>query len=778
MRYRHQQDRHVTEEKKAPANFAGVAAMFLLAAVLLLAAAPSAQAETCANEARRSEQGAPGLALPDCRAYEMVSPAGLSPLRNELTGFQASPSGDHMAYYSILPPSPGSQWGVHYLATRHASGWSSRDMIPPQSVEQEKWCFPSIVYSPDLSKSVLQDGWNWGEGYPTYPDSLYPNDCGHDAPLLVPAEPLGAQNLFLHDSEDPVEAGFYQLLNQTPPDLAARNAYFQAASADFSHVVFSSAAQLTPEAPPPGPLTIKATGSVAEDLYENAGGVVRLVTLLPGGEPVWGLLANANVSDNRVGAAAFTNAVSDDGERVFFYVGGELSEKEQIWHFVGGSLYLRLNAGQAPVEECAGPAKPCTVQVDAAQGGPESGGGRFQWASRDGSKAFFTDERKLTADSKAQTAKPDLYEYDLQRPEGERLTDLTAGAPEPADVLGLSGISDDGSYVYFVAKGLLSGEQANSQGDKAQAGKANLYLRHNGATTFIAALGLPTGELMLEKDDVCDWASSIIPIEGRAPCMSARVSADGKLLAFNSLESLTGYDNAVVDPERPGERDNEIFLYDAAADALSCASCDPGGAPPTAAFFTGDPRIPEPMTTGFGVSYTSPGYLTRSLSEDGAVFFDTTNRLLSGDMNGTSDVYEYEGGNLHLISTGASPDPASFRDASADGSDVFFITTQPFARSDTDKASSLYDARVNGGFAEPPLPVVCESEEACHTAHQEPPAASTSGTSHFEGPEEGANHPRCPKGKAKRHGKCVGRKHHKRHKRSHRRANNSRGGLK
>jgi hypothetical protein len=752
------------------------AASLLLTVLLLTVVAPSAQAETCPNEARRSEQGAPGLALPDCRAYELVSPSGLEPLKSDTTGFQASLSGDRAAFYSQLPPAPGSQWGVHYLATRGASGWSSRDMIPPQSVEQEKWCFPSIVYSPDLAKSVLYDGWNWGEGYPTYPDSIYPDECGHDAPLLVPGEPLGAQNLFLHDSGDPAAAGFYQLLNLTPPNLAARNAYFQAASGDFSHIVFSSAAQLTPEAPPPGPLPIQATNSVAEDLYENAGGVVRLVTLLPGGEPVWGLLANANVSDNRVGAAAFTNAVSDDGERVFFYAGGELSATESVWHFVGGSLYLRLNAGQPPVEECAGPGSACTVQLDAAQGGPESGGGRFQWASGDGSKAFFTDERKLTEDSKAQTGKPDLYEYDLQRPAGERLADLTADAPEPADVLGLSGISGDGSYVYFVAKGLLSGEQANSQGDKAQAGKANLYLRHAGATTFIAALELPTSELLLERGDACDWASSIIPIGGPAACMSARVSPDGAFLAFNSLERLTGYDNTVVEPNEPGERDNEIFLYEAAADTLSCASCDPSGAPPTASFFASDPRVQPPMSAKNGKpTYQTPGYLTRSLSEDGADFFDTTNRLLSGDLNDKSDVYEYKGGNLHLISTGTSPDPASFRDASASGDDVFFLTTQPFARSDTDKALSLYDARVNGGFPEPPPPVVCESEEACHTAHQQPPASSTSGTSHFEGPEEGPNHPRCPKGQVKRHGKCVKphrhrkAKHHKRHAHTNRR---------
>jgi hypothetical protein len=731
-----------------------------------LALPGAASGAGCANEQFRS---GPSAALPDCRAYEMVSPAGLEPFKADITGFQASLGGDRMAFYSQLSPAPGSQWGVLYLASRGVSGWSSRDMIPPQSVEQEKFCFPSIVYSPDLAKSVLADGWNWGEGYPTYPDNTYPHDCGHDAPLLVAGEPLGAQNLFLHDSDAPAQAGFYQLLNLTPPDLVARNAYFQAASSDFSHVVFSSAAQLTPEAPVPGPLTIG--GYAAEDLYENAGGVVRLVTLLPGGEPVWGLLANATVSDQPVGAAAFTNAVSDDGERVFFYAGGEPSETD----FVGASLYLRKNAGQAPVEECATSARACTVQLDAAQGGPESGGGRFQWATPDGSKAFFTDERKLTGDAKAQTGKPDLYEYDLQRPEGQRLTDLSADAPEAADVLGLSGISNDGAYVYFVAEGLLSGEQANSHGDKAQAGKANLYLRHAGATTFIVALELPTGETLLEKGDACDWDSSINPVTTADSCMSARVSGDGKLLVFNSLESLTGYDNALVDPERPCERDHEIFHYQAGAGALSCASCDPSGAAPTAAFFASDPRIPEPMNGKNGPTYKTPGYLTRSLSENGAVFFDTTNRLLAGDVNGKSDVYEYDGAGLHLISTGTSPDPASLRDASASGDDVFFITTQALVGGDGDNSMSLYDARVGGGFAQPQRPSTCEGiegEGSCRGPLPTPPGAASPLSATFVGPGNPPPPPRtshCKKGfrQVKVHARkvCKRVRRHRKHRR-------------
>lgn len=250
--------------------------------------------------------------------------------------------------------------------------------------------------------------------------------------------------------------------------------------------------------------------------------------------------------------------------------------------------------------------------------------------------------------------------------------------------------------------------------------------------------------------------------------MTARVSPDGRFLAFNSLRSLTGYDNTVVNPEHPGEVDNEIFLYDAAGGELRCVSCNPSGEPPTANFIRGG-ELPRPAG-----EFREPSYLTRSLSDTGRVFFTTANALLPADINGVSDVYEYEGGELHLISTGASPDHSEFKDASASGDDVFFITTQPFARADTDKGISLYDARIGGGFREPPPPVVCESEEACHTAHQEPPAASTPGSAHFEGP---GNELRCPKGFVKRHGSCLKVRKHRHKVRHHKRANRNRGGV-
>ena len=82
------------------------------------------------------------------------------------------------------------------------------------------------------------------------------------------------------------------------------------------------------------------------------------------------------------------------------------------------------------------------------------------------------------------------------------------------------------------------------------------------------------------------------------------------------------------------------------------------------------------------------------------MFFSTSNKLLPGDVNGLSNVYEYAGGELHLISTGTSaPDPSFSVMRAPNGEDVFFITSQSLVASDTDNTLSLYDARVGGGFA-------------------------------------------------------------------------------
>ena len=119
----------------------------------------------------------------------------------------------------------------------------------------------------------------------------------------------------------------------------------------------------------------------------------------------------------------------------------------------------------------------------------------------------------------------------------------------------------------------------------------------------------------------------------------------------------------------------------------------------------------------------------RALSDDGSrVFFSTAQALVPEDVNGRVDVYEYESGGVHLISSGRSPADSWFMDASASGNDVFFTTSQQLVGWDTDQEYDVYDARVGGGLPDPvPSATPCADggcQGALATQPLVPPAAS------------------------------------------------------
>ena len=665
------------------------------------------------------------LQLPDCRAYEQVSPPQAEPYfesngnpgnlvgRNiraagQTFGSQASDSGERMLYFSTYGLPGAASDGAFFLASRGLNGWLIEDPVPPQSVTNSgDGCFNAYfpLRTPEFSDWVLADG--YGQGEP--PEYKLQSHCATDEPALVEAEPPGLQNLFLHESGAGFEAGHYQLINtprSAPEGASADDAWAQGASEDLSRVVFTEAARLTPDAPAiTAPVSGSADHGPSEDLYMWSGGTVRLVTVLPGGAALAGSLANGDVPHDEgppagVGAATFTHAVSSDGAHVAFEA--------------GGNLYVRENAQQPPEGECSTPAQACTVALDAGEGGSGAGGGHFEWASSDGSRVFFTDEQDLTAGAKAAAGKPDLYEYDFKAPVGSRLTDLTAGTGEAGGVLGVSGASEEGSVVYFVAEANLTGGQANTVGASAQPGKPNLYVRQGGKTTFIATLG---------AGDSDDW-------ESPPQYTTARVSPSGQFIAFDSLSELTGFDNhgpcaGNVEPLGPGQC-QEIFLYDAERSVLSCASCAPSGELPS-----GPVRIGPPIRTDGTINENAVGYLQRFLSDSGQVFFNTIGRLLPGDTNGLSNVYEYENGELRLLSPGSSGADAYFSEASANGENVFLLSSELLGSSKGE--IGLFDARVDGGFPEAPAPVTPCGEGDC-APPAGAPSFSTPASMTFVGP--------------------------------------------
>jgi hypothetical protein len=677
--------------RKALASFVtAVGVAGLLSAGALTVAVSSASAEVCPNEGFRTGYSA---ALPDCRAYELLAP-GVQPffdtfgeevnaklgepiIGSELSTFASEASTTSgLAFYSTFAPPGSTTDGPFYLASRGPGGWSFKNLIPPQQTEETVLCLPYMAdWSANLERGVLADGFTvpFGKG----------TTCGADEPELVPGEPRGSQNLFLRDSS----TNSYQLIDQAPLTGASSTALYQGGSRDLGLVVFSEEAELTPGAP------------AGVDYYVWAGGSTdRLLTILPDGKLTEGAIADATSDLASEKSPTYTHAIAPNGSRIEFTAEGDLFSRVHP---------DEAQSGFDEVKQCDEPSKACTVQVDVSETAEPGGGGVFQGSSGEGGElVFFTDENRLTSDSTAVTGEPDLYEYNFSKPVGERLTDLTvdSNAGEHADVLGFVGNNESGSpgaFAYFVATGALALNK-NSASGTATSGAPNLYLAHEGTTTFIATLSV--------AEDSCDW---------EVPCMTARVSPNGRYMAFDSLEQLTGFDNLDARTSQP---DQEIFLYDADANNLSCASCGKNGTAPTS---PASIRLPE----GNSAKPTNPLHLQRNVSNSGQVFFDTRNQLLGAARNGVSNVYEYEGGELYLLSSGTAEAPSYFYEASADGGDVYLITAQALTEESNSVELAVFDAKVDGGF---PAPSETRSEpcsgESCsgqQSIAPRPPATSS-----------------------------------------------------
>ncbi len=334
----------------------------------------------------------------------------------------------------------------------------------------------------------------------------------------------------------------------------------------------------------------------------------------------------------------------------------------RVYLYEGGNLHVRDGA--------------TLKQADADVGG----GGSFQLASTDGSLAYFTKAG-------------DLYRYGT-------VTDAANKITSTADVQGVLGAAANGTSLYYLRSG-------------------GLY--RCAAANTAPANGCDSAIKVAEGAD----ASNYPPATG-----TSRVTADGTKLLFVSTTPLKDYagntyDNTDLVTEEP---DSQVYLYDSNAAKLSCVSCNPTNGRPI-----GPSSIPGAIKNGAGLA----AYKPRALSANGKrVFFDSQDAIGPTDTNtvegslgtGAPDAYQWEAqgeGNCNraagcasLLSSGRDAAPSRFIDASADGSDAFFLTGSSLVGRDPG-AFDLYDARIGGGFPEPPGPIACEGD-SCQVLPPEP----------------------------------------------------------
>ncbi|MGH9031618.1 MAG: hypothetical protein ACRDZV_05760, partial [Acidimicrobiia bacterium] len=441
----------------------------------------------------------------------------------------------------------------------------------------------------------------------------------------------------------------------------------------LTHVLFETQAELTPEAVPLADRDIKLYKWVDDG---TAGGALTLASVLPDGQAVSGASGN-----NRERSSALNeDTISDDGSAVFF--------TSPVGTFAGGQLYRR-EAGT-------------TVLVNAEESGSAdfpAEGAYFEGATPDGSKVFFISPQPLVdGDTDASN---DLYLYTHSADPGseDNLT-LVSGATAPTNdgrVRGaVLGMSEDGSRVYF-----------STVDDE-------IYLWDSGATTRVGG-----GHFGGDR--------GVGPVSRNAAASDVKkertVSANGA-----SLLVVTDSPNLLPDANH-GDVD-QVYLYDAVADELVCASCPLEGVPVRPAT-----QYENPSIQGDSLNQEARGNL--SAGGDRA-FFQTATRLVSTDTNEDVDVYVYEAGRPRLISSGRGARPSFFVAASRSGDDVFFTTTERLVASDTDSLRDLYDARVGGGLPGPPVQEPPCAGDECQGAPSGRPALESPASVWFVGEGDAA----------------------------------------
>lgn len=361
--------------------------------------------DTCANADIRTEQGS--QYLPDCRAYELVSPA--NKLGYDVGGNMGFPNMDlkvradgDLATYRGDQPLPPSQAGsfAGLRVERSAGGWVNSGILPKPGPNQLGWGYPGddahlLGTTPDQRVSVYWDSTTapWGSL------GIVRADGSRQTIVAATATPC-----FTYGGN------------------CTHQAFFQGMSEDGRHVVFSS---IDPHAP-----GVSVSGN--DILYEwvddgsNGGaGTIRVVNRTNdealnlidpgaaelGAEPVY--------FDDRNGYRKARHAVSTDGSRIFFQTPAP-----------DGPVYLRENGAT-------------TVEVSRPEGAnPPATRFKYLDAAADGSVVYFWADSALTDEGSG----PGIYRYDVGAGSLHLVDDLS---PDGFGNLPSAFSSDDGSRLVF-----------------------------------------------------------------------------------------------------------------------------------------------------------------------------------------------------------------------------------------------------------------------------------------------------------------------------------------
>jgi hypothetical protein len=500
------------------------------------------------------------------------------------------------------------------------------------------------------------------------------------------------------------------------------------------------------------------------------------------------------------------NALSADGETIFFSTSAHCSAGEK-------NVYARLH-GSVVSSQAAETVDVSESECTAACGGES--GKNFEGASEDGHEVFFTSTQKLTNGAVDETAGGtdnavegacaaegslgcNLYEYDFGLPEHARLRVLASG------VLGVGGIAQDGSEVYFVAKGRLTEEPRGGAGGpclrelgkvaleeeeltregrcraKREADNLYAYNTNAGSVAYVTTLTGGDGE---------DWRQAFRrPVE-----VTGEPGQEGQFLLFAS--GTPGLTEGDVSPAGL----TQLFEYDAQTEELVRVTQGENGYNNNGNNATNGAKEENPVLQGLvgladneHTGFRAEGNRLNVSRDGGTVVFETAGKLsplaVSADVGCTS-VYEFRSsggvlsdGRVRLLSDGrdvladkGSACGAQFLEMDWSGGNVLFATADPLLTGDVDGVQrDIYDAREGGGFPPGPASTPECKGAGCLGSFSSPPGPASPG-SLSQTPEAPVSAPatastpkigtkkttsKCAKGKKLSHGKCVKNKTNK-----------------
>jgi hypothetical protein len=634
--------------------------------------------------------------LPPGRVYEMVSPpykGGYGVKRIEAV----APDGNSVAFYTpgAFAGAPSGPAAPDYVSQRSAAGWSTLPIVVPASL------LPGSE-PPDLSPTLSSA---FVTGVPgSDEEGAYQE--GTEKRLLLHAIGLPDTSAMWE------QVGALKSLNKEPINLT-----YVGANPDFCHALFFNLVTETVLLP-------EALNAPSKQLYEFNRGCdgeaasVRLVGVRnrqgPHGEPEL-LNSTCGVSaGNEDGTATKTlNDITVGGGEVFFDTG---VEPGQCANPRGVQLFARLGGSQTL--EVSRPLVPACREVPCA-GAAARASAYFLGASEDGSRVFFETQAPLTAEGEGDA----IYMAKIGCASGEgeacmptetanmRVTGLVQishdpNAGEAADVQGVVRIAPDGSRVYFVAGGVLSGEP-NAAGAAAVRGAENLYVYDAvaGKVAFIGDLCSKFERSGSAEDAHCPGTGDDVNLWTNGG-EAQTAGAGGRFLVFATYAQLVSADTDAA---------RDIYRYDAETGALERVSGGEGGWDANGNDSLYDAAIALPYASGARTVKERYELESRAVSEDGSRIVFTTAEPLSPDAtNGLMNAYEWHEqagsgeGSVSLISTGSADEPVEDVVISPAGSDIFFVTSQGLVPQDTDGAADVYDARLAHTAGEalgvPPMP--------------------------------------------------------------------------